>query len=176
MDNKQAAAAVVALINARPHSPTQAEIANIIAKAVERGRAPAPARSELGDKIRAAIALAAAAEEAEVKLEMGSDGCRAAELTTCQRWAELRALEAKIPNPPRSFEDVLLRAEIAHFSAGKLIDGSLEFDCDDCAVSSAARLIEAVLHLGGPWASISSRIAARSAWTADSASFALYPK
>jgi hypothetical protein len=64
-----------------------------------------------------------------------------------QCWAELRALEDLIPSPPRSLEDVVLRAEIAHFGADKLPDLQLAaLDLKDCIEGPAARLILAVVQ------------------------------
>ena len=67
------------------------------------------------------------------------------------RWEdEVAALEAEIPNPPRCYEDLIARAEVA-FHGGDVVGGKLmEAECDeDVFIGPAGRLIEAVLQFGG---------------------------
>ena len=52
-----------------------------------------------------------------------------------------------MPNPPRTFADIALMAEIAFHYADHEVNGCMEeLDDDDKFISSSARLIEAVLH------------------------------
>jgi hypothetical protein len=135
-----AAAAIVALINERPQSPRQDEIEAIIAKVAPA--APALHVSELRHRIRAAIARVDEAERA------GED---AADAVASTGWDELYRLEEQIPNPPQSFADLLIRAELAYFGADKERDDRTmsALEKGDCLGGPAARLIEAVLQFAG---------------------------
>jgi hypothetical protein len=56
-------------------------------------------------------------------------------------------LAMRIPSPPRRFEDLALLAEVALHYADCIGERRMkELDDDDVFVSSAARLIEAVLQ------------------------------
>jgi hypothetical protein len=135
-----AAAEIVALINSRSQSPWPHEIEAIIAK-VAPAEAPALHVSELGHKIRAAIARV---DEAE-RPASGDDAAIAVAST---RWDELYRLEEQIPNPPQSFADLVIRAELAYFGADKDPDDRTmsALENGDCFGGPAARLIEAVLQ------------------------------
>src|SRR5262245_57540265 len=67
------------------------------------------------------------------------------------RWtATLKELEAQVPNPPRSYADLVLLAEIGRHGANLGRDGRMaELDANDVFARPAARLIEAVLHFTG---------------------------
>jgi hypothetical protein len=146
---QQAAAEVLALINGKPQTPTQGEIESIIARA---WLSPAQRTSEpqlaidIWDKIgelRAAYERlgpidedhAFRAVEAEIKALIG----------------DLNALEAQIPNPPRSFADVAMRAEIAlYWTAEETIDALKASQASkEQDQVRMGRLIEAVLQLAG---------------------------
>jgi len=137
-----AAAAIVGLINSSPRSPRQEEIEAIIAK-VAPAEAPALHVSELGRKLRADLArfdawLGKDVSDADWDDVWGSD------------WNEIYRLEAQIPNPPRSFADVVARAELAYFGADKGPDNrTMDLEEGDCWEGPAARLIEAVLQFAG---------------------------
>ena len=103
---EQAAAAIgaaVNLINSQPHSPRQADIAAIVARAVADPMKPmaVPAQSVsplVLKKIRAAIGLAEAAEQADCEVASHDieDEARSTALVE-QRNAELYELVAQIP-------------------------------------------------------------------------------
>ena len=137
-----AAAAIVGLINSSPRSPRQEEIEAIIAK-VAPAEAPALHVSELGRKLRADLArfdawLGKDVSDADWDDVFASD------------WDEIYRLEAQIPNPPRSFADVVARAELAYFGADKGPDNrTMDLDEGDCWEGPVARLIEAVLQFAG---------------------------
>ena len=138
----EAAAAIVTLINSRAQSPWPDEIEAIIAKAIA-AEAPALHVSELGRKLRADLArfdawLGEDVSDADWDDVWGSD------------WNEIYRLEAQIPNPPRSFADVVARAELAYFGCDKGLDNrTMDLDAEDCWEGPVARLIEAVLQFGG---------------------------
>ena len=104
--------------------------------------------AELATEIRAAMARKTAAETACGKLHAGPEFDRAGALAH-KRCDELRALVARLPNPPRTFGDLALMAEIAFHHAVRDANGRMHaLDDDDMFNLSAARLIEAVLQLG----------------------------
>jgi hypothetical protein len=107
----EAAGAIVALINSRSQSPWPHEIEAIIAK-VAPAQAPALHVSELGHKIRAAIARVD-------KAERSTSGEDAPDAVANAGWNELYRLEEQIPDPPQSFADLVIRAELAYFGADK---------------------------------------------------------
>jgi hypothetical protein len=154
---QEAAAAIVALINSSPRSPRQDEIEAIIARDVIEaiiariGSVPAQAApiSDLRIRLRKAMAKADAALDASCKLLDGPEFATAeAELSTWND--EIAAMESEIPNPPRCFEDLVARAEIARHG-GDVVDGKLmeAEDEEDVFLGPAARLIEAVLKYRG---------------------------
>jgi hypothetical protein len=62
---------------------------------------------------------------------------------------EIRELEAQIPNPPQSFMDLVVRAEIARFGADRNKSGEMaELTSEDVFEGPAARLIDAVIQFG----------------------------
>jgi hypothetical protein len=144
----EAATAIVALINSRAQSPWPQEIEAIIAK-IAPGEAPARHASELGHKIRAAIARADEAEQAMAALSR--EAFEAASALADQRHAELDLLEERLPNPPMTFGDIVIRAELANFGADKDRDKRTmsALHKGDCFERPAARLIEAVLQFAG---------------------------
>jgi hypothetical protein len=133
----RAASQIIALINSRPVSPRQDEIEVIIAKALI-GEV-AQRRSPLHEEIK----------------RVANEYCKAFEIDDdprvqeCQ--AELSALKAQIPNPPRSFAHIVARAEIAYFGAEKERDDeqTMVLQDDDCFKGPAVRLVEAVLQFAG---------------------------
>jgi hypothetical protein len=144
-----AAAEIVALINSRAQSPWPQEIEAIIAKVAPAAEAPAQRASELGHKIRAAIARANEAEQAMAALS--GEAFEAASAIADQRHAELDLLEEQLPNPPMTFDDIVIRAELAYFGADKDRDNRTmsALDEGDCFDKPAARLIESVLQFAG---------------------------
>ena len=145
LSSEEAAAAIVALINSSPRSPRQDEIEAILARIM-----PAPATdvpiSDLRIRLRKAMANSDAALRVASRLPPGAE-CDLAEAERAQWLDEIAAMEAEIPNPPRSFEDLVARAEIARYGgdvvAGKLMEAE---DEEDVFLGPAARLIEAVLQ------------------------------
>jgi hypothetical protein len=108
---------------------------------------PPLANSELGLRIREAIAHAVEAERRSC--DFGGENADA-NARWDERLAELNALEAQIPNPPQSLSDVIARAEIAHFGADKEMDDRTMVSHDeDCFEGPAVRLIKAVLLYAG---------------------------
>ena len=148
LSSEEAAAAIVALINSSPRSPRQDEIEAILARIM-----PAPATdvpiSDLRIRLRKAMANSDAALRVASRLPPGAE-CDLAEAERAQWLDEIAAMEAEIPNPPRSFEDLVARAEIARYGgdvvAGKLMEAE---DEEDVFLGPAARLIEAVLQFSG---------------------------
>ena len=131
------------MINSRAHSPWPHEIEAIIAK-VAPAEAPALHVSELGHKIRAAIARVDEAERS-------TPGVDAVDAVVSPRWDDLRLLEKQIPNPPMTFSDLVIRAELAYFGADKDPDDRTmsALENGDCFGRPAARLVEAVLQFAG---------------------------
>ena len=131
-----AADEIVALINASPCTPRADEIAAIIARAA----APAcSAKSPLLTRVREITARIAAAEKI-------ADGAAAdAAITKAQE--ELQELDAQIPRPPRSFADLVARAQVAYAGGEARHDGTLaEAEAPDIFEGPAARLVEDVLQ------------------------------
>jgi hypothetical protein len=129
------AAEIVALINASPRTPRVDEIAAIIAKA----RAPS---------LSTHSPLLARAQEIYARMNSTStlDGLEA-DAVIDKACEDLVALDAEIPRPPRSFADLVARAQIA-FAAGEVReDGTLgEAEDGDIFEGPAARLVEDVLR------------------------------
>jgi hypothetical protein len=144
----EAAAAVVELINSSPRSPRVEEIEAVLSRI---GIAPqdAPPISDLRVRLHEAIVRHDEALSRASKLLPGAEcDCAEADLET---WGDaIGALEAAIPNPPRSYQDIVARAEIARHG-GDVVDGKLmeAEDEEDVFLGPAARLVEAVLKFGG---------------------------
>jgi hypothetical protein len=66
------------------------------------------------------------------------------------RWrAALKELQDQVPNPPGSYGDLMVLAEIARFGADVGENGTTaDLVADDIFASPALRLIEAVLQFG----------------------------
>jgi len=105
------------------------------------------AASPLVLKIREAIRLAHAAEEAECRAAPHEEAETVAMVE--QRHAELYALADQIPDPPSCFEHTLMRAEVAYHFVEKDADGRLIINDYDCTSGPATRLLKSVLQLGG---------------------------
>jgi hypothetical protein len=133
----RAASQIIALINSRPVSPRQDEIEAIIAKALVGEITQR--RSPLHEEIKRV------ANEYCEAFEIDDD------LRVQERQAELAALEAQIPNPPRAFADIVARAEVVYFGAEKERDDERTMvpQDADCFMGPADRLIEAVLQFAG---------------------------
>ena len=103
---------------------------------------------KLASDIRAKIAELGVAYDALGRLRPGPEE-DAAEAVVEQLKADLRRLELQIPEPPQSYADVVMRAEMAlHWAAG---DGDIEelrYD-GDLIRHTLADLIEAVLQFAG---------------------------
>ena len=144
LSSEEAAAAIVALINSSPRSPRQDEIEAILARIM-----PAPATdvpiSDLRIRLRKAMANSDAALQRASRL-LGAE-FDIAEAERVQWGDEIAAMEKEIPNPPRCFEDLVARAEIARYG-GDVVDGKLmeAEDEEDVFLGPAGRLIEAVLQ------------------------------
>jgi hypothetical protein len=92
-------------------------------------------------KVREVVARLAGARNACGKLRLGDEFDRAnVEISRLQD--ELDELEAAVPSPPRSHDDLVVLAEIVHGDAEVDSDGRL-VELDEPA---AARLVEAVLQ------------------------------
>jgi len=145
---REAATAILALIHSRPQSPRIEEIEAILSRFVE----PAAPQEALASDIRIRLRKAMARHDeafAVAAKTMGTE-CEQANAHLDIWGAEISALEAEIPNPPRCFEDLVARAEVARHG-GDIVDGKLmeAEDEEDVFLGPAARLIEAVLQLGG---------------------------
>jgi hypothetical protein len=152
---EQAAQAVVNLINSRPHGPSCAEIAEIMQQSairnqrVSSSRDLAPEETSLPAQLRSAIAAECTASRACVEREDGRASDDAA-VVYQQRLTELLALISRIPNQPRTFEDIVLLAEVAfHFAECDDKGRMAEIDDDDLFLSAAARVVQAVLDFAG---------------------------
>jgi hypothetical protein len=141
---EQAATAIIALINSRPRCPSRDEIEAILNKITWAGATDSYDVVE----VRRVVARLAESREATGKLHDGPEF--EAANGNIDRWkAKLDELEAQVPNPPRSFNDLVILAEIARAGADVGKDGGMvELDDDDCFERPAARLIEAVLQFG----------------------------
>jgi hypothetical protein len=134
-----AAAAIVALINASPRSPRQDEIEAILARTCAAPAQEMPI-SDLRIRLRKAMAMSNAALQVAARLQMGAE-FDLADAARSQWEDEIAGIEAEIPNPPRCFEDLVARAEIARHD-GDVVDGNV-------FVGPAGRLVEAVLQIAG---------------------------
>jgi hypothetical protein len=144
MSIQEAASAIVALINSKPTSPTRDEIEAVLRCA--DFRAPFLLSPSLAS-IHEVIARLREANVIAGKLLAGPE-FDAAEAEVI-RWEErLEELEARIPNPPRSPHDILLRAVVARYFDG-VADGPMESLGGDVFERRAARLIESVLQWHG---------------------------
>jgi len=118
LSSEEAAAAIVALINSSPRSPRQDEIEAILARIM-----PAPATdvpiSDLRIRLRKAMANSDAALQRASRL-LGAE-FDIAEAERVQWGDEIAAMEKEIPNPPRSFEDLVARAEIARYGGDEFV-------------------------------------------------------
>jgi hypothetical protein len=146
---EQAAQAVVDLINNKPQSPTLAEVMEILWQSaigkVSLARGPAPEETSLPAQVRSAMAAESTASRGCVEREddRASDG---AEVVYQRRLTELLVLISRIPNQPRTFEDIVLLAEVAfHFAECDDNGRMAEIDDDDVFLSAAARVVQAVL-------------------------------
>jgi hypothetical protein len=141
---KEAAAAIVALINSSPRSPRQEEIEVILARIT-----PAPATDAPISDLRIRLRKTMANSDAALQVASRSLGAEfdLAEAERFQWDDEIAAMEKEIPNPPRCYEDLVARAEIARHG-GDVVDGKLmeAEDEEDVFLGPAGRLIEAVLQ------------------------------
>lgn len=160
---EQAASAIVAMINARAASPTLAEIAEVIAKALAPATSAKPVHSALAQQIRTLLPELQAAILAKTGADAraigaGVDPDEFPEHIDASRHAEqletdLAVLVDKLwSSPVRSFEDVVLIAEIAQHKALDWVthgesDGLLDPACYD--LEAYGRLTMAVLALAG---------------------------
>ena len=106
----EAAAQIVALINASPRSPRQDEIEAIIVR-IGTGAAKETPISDLRIRLRMAMAKSDAALQVLSRLLPGTE-CDLAEAERAQWLDEFAAMEKEIPNPPLCFEDLVARAVI----------------------------------------------------------------
>jgi hypothetical protein len=136
------------LINSKPQSPRIEEIEAIIAKALTSDATPAA--SPLLTKIRETAARLEEAHEVHAKVRPGDPVEDAVEARIDQLQGDLEDLEGQIPTPPQSFVDLVAWAEIARAGAGIHKDGTIaKTEEDDVFQRPAARLMEAVLQMGG---------------------------
>jgi hypothetical protein len=148
---EQAAKNIVALINKRPRSPTEAEIIRAISSGLHSS-APSSASAAADQSIREIVR---AITESEVRLATLSEGTLAhdrEEALIDGLWEELETLGGQLPIRPQSFADLLTIAEVAYFWTDKEPDGaicSLNKDADCPREHWAARLIFAAMSLGG---------------------------
>jgi hypothetical protein len=144
---QEAAAQIVALINSSPRSPRQEEIEAIIARAEPSSVVPT---TPLLIKIRETVARLGDAFDAYGKLTPKHPAEDAVQARIDQFESELENLEHQIPSPPQSFADLVAWAEIAHAGAGIYADERIDAaQADDVFERPAARLMEAVLQMGG---------------------------
>jgi hypothetical protein len=145
---QDAAAQIVALINSSPRSPRQEEIEAILTRIGPTAPTDAPPVGEL--RLRLHNAEAGYDEALAVAAKTMGPEFKAAEAQQVAWGEEIAALEKEIPSPPRRYEDLVARAEVARHG-GDVIDGKLmEAENDeDVFLGPAARLVEAVLQLGG---------------------------
>jgi hypothetical protein len=158
----QAAAEIIALINARPSSPRLDEIEAIIAKVCPLGLTEDEAymrnvmRTSNTPLLLKTEVLLAAGWQAEVAA-CAADGLperpqRDQELD--QAWEKLRALEDEIPLPPTCIGDIIAQALVAHYHCDKDQDDdhnalTCERNSDDSRTRATARLILSVLQFFG---------------------------
>ena len=140
---EQAAAQIVALINASPRSPRQDEIAAVIA----RTAATPPTLPELApEHLEYRRLIAEAKKQDDEGIPDGEDGDAAVEALQ----SKIMALERKIwSTPARTLADVLLRGEIALHNENGIMDSLNDAEAyyDERAT---AQLIQAVVDvLGG---------------------------
>src|SRR5262245_30523893 len=127
-----AAAEIVALINSRSQSPWPHEIEAIIAKVATPAEPMASHPSPLLPKVREAMARLDEAVGVQAKLHAGAEE-DAAEAEVMRWTAALKELEAQVPNPPCSYGDLVVLAEIGRHGADVGRDGRMaELDQVDC--------------------------------------------
>jgi hypothetical protein len=137
LTTEQAAAAIVALINARPQSPTQAEIADIIARHVGSDVLQIQGTSAVHAEIHGLLRDLAEAERSIGRKAYASD--EEIDATFPPMRKRLKELQDQLPQLPRSMADCVAFAEIAqHWH---------ETDpADDASFLRAARPLVAGIH------------------------------
>ena len=152
MNNQEAAAAIVRLINTSPRSPRVEEIEAILACIAPDAHVCASGNTRTS-LLRTKIAEATA--QADKALHVSAGLLDGAEYDLAEAdlnfWKErLKKIEDEIPNPPQCFEDLVARAEIAWYG-GDIVDGRLmeAEDEEEVFIGPAGRLIEAVLQFPG---------------------------
>jgi hypothetical protein len=134
---EQAAAAIVALINARPQTPTQAEIADIIAQHVGSDVLQIQGTSAVHVEIHGLLRDLAEAERSLGRKAYATDEEIDAIFPPMQK--RLGELQDQLPQLPRSMADCVVFAEIAQHWR--------ETDpADDAAFLRAARPLVAGIH------------------------------
>jgi hypothetical protein len=140
----EVANAIHALINRSPRTPLPDQIGVII----EQWRSTPtriPKARELDAKLRAAME-----REERLTLEYGKTDDQRLVPQIEEASDELQRLSAELPMPPRSLADLRLYAELAHHGADKDCAGRMTaLEGGDCFERPAARLIQAVLTMGG---------------------------
>ena len=106
--------------------------------------------ADLGSDIRAVVAEIEAQDELVQQLE--DAGKIAGQKRLAAAFAHLEDLQARLPNVPHTFADLVLLAELAYWWARKAPNGKLLALADDASPDEhcAARLIDAVLTTAGP--------------------------
>jgi hypothetical protein len=147
----EAAAAIVALINASPQSPRQAEIEAIVARAAVplRTEQLSAAQVELQKAVDDCVAAEKALHQAGVRY-LSEQDYQAAEARSAAAFDRMDKLADQLPTPPRSIADVVLRGWVAFCHADK----DEHFGLEGLSPLNAnhdqapfAKLIADVLHL-----------------------------
>jgi hypothetical protein len=105
--------------------------------------------NDLGSDIRAVVAEIRAEDELVQQLEGPAKIVSRKRLAAA--FARLEGLQARLPDGPRTFADLVLLAELAYWWAPKASDGKLLALAGDAIPNEhfAARLIDAVLTMAG---------------------------
>jgi hypothetical protein len=157
MSISEVAGAIVALINSKPTSPTQAAIEAVLfahwdpheAILLERME-PRPGSSLLAAQLREAMVRHRAADAHQGSLSPSDTAYAAAGAEERRCKERLDELEEEIPSPPESAEDILLRAVLARYHADETPDGTMGGLDSPCVFEySASYLVEAVLQWHG---------------------------
>jgi hypothetical protein len=145
-----AAAAIVALINSAPKTPNMSAIADVMANAAST--ADVLSTSPLALEVRLCRqGLQAAIMEA---LETEGTGAHEAACSSVRRHSyELDELAERVWRQPiASWDDVVVRAEVALAYHQSTVDGGIEGLDASCPFErSLAELLSAVANLGGCW-------------------------
>lgn len=142
-----AAAAIVALINSAPNTPSVSDIANVIARTVPAEGGPPASRLTLELRLRRQALHSAIAEALESERTPAYEAACAKARRRSQELDDLAGLVWR--RPVGSWDDVVMRAEVALAYHEGAVDGTIEGLDASCPFErSLAELLTAVATIG----------------------------